>query len=402
MVERQGALEFQSSVGDTSVRVVSRPGLPDWGRVSPAMQLLAEHARVDVGERVLVSPGGHGALGVWAARHTSPGRALVYDTNVVAVECSRATLRANGLPSDLAQVALPYEAPQALDVVLMPLPKGRDLTRLYLLGAYRALASGGRLYLAGANGEGIKSALADAAVLFGDGLLLGYRKGNRVMRFVRPVAMPSSAEAMYGAAGLEEGTYASFDVDIAGASLQIASRPGVFSRHGLDAGTQLLLESLVVRTRDRVLDVGCGYGVIGAAAALRATGGAVTLVDADLLAVRCARETLRRNGLSGPEVLLGDGLAAVAGRRFTLIVSNPPFHAGHEQTQEVAQALVEAAHDAVEIRGRLVIVANRFLPYHRSMEQRFGAVNVLAQTPQYRVMESIKAHRRDARDSEAV
>jgi len=140
--------------------------------------------------------------------------------------------------------------------------------------------------------------------------------------------------------------------------------------------------------------MGCGYGIIGMAAAQRVEAAAVTLVDADLIAIECAAETLRRNGLTEMRLLLGDGPSAVAEERFTLIVSNPPFHSGHGVTLEIAQRFVAQAYGALEMRGRLVIVANRFLPYHRAMQEAFGAVETVAQTPQYRVLTSARMAKR--------
>ncbi|MBC7317474.1 MAG: methyltransferase, partial [Chloroflexi bacterium] len=164
---------------------------------------------------------------------------------------------------------------------------------------------------------------------------------------------------------------------------------------GLDEGTRLLLSALTVHPDDRVLDVGCGYGIIGMVAAMRRPSASVTMVDADLLAVACARETLRRNGLAETvRVVLGDGPQALGGERFTLIVSNPPFHAGHEVTLDIAHSFVAEAFEALEMRGRLILVANRFLPYHRAMEATFGEVEVLAQTSLYRVLAATKRSKR--------
>ncbi|MDR7568114.1 MAG: methyltransferase, partial [Armatimonadota bacterium] len=64
---------------------------------------------------------------------------------------------------------------------------------------------------------------------------------------------------------------------------------GVFSHGAVDRGTRLLLEALEVRPEDEILDVGCGYGVIGLVAAAQASRGRAVLVDINERAVALAR-----------------------------------------------------------------------------------------------------------------
>ena len=391
------------------LRLVSRPGFAEWGHISQAMQLLAARAAVAPGERALVCPCGHGALGVWAQTHTASRNVLLLDTNLVATEMARRTLAANDCPDVRVEVGLPSEIGGVFDVVMMTLPKGRDLARLWFLECHAALREGGRFYLAGPNDGGIKSAIGDAETLYGPSTLLAYKGGNRVVSFVRGSLSADGLPPMYRAPGLAPGSCATLEVELQGELYRACTRPGVFSWRSLDSGTRVLLETLQVRVTDQVLDIGCGYGIIGLYAAKHASRGRVTLVDVDALACACARMTLAANNASG-EVLLGDGLAAVAGQRYTLIVSNPPFHHGHEPAYEVAEALVRESHRALEPRGRLVLVANRFLPYDRLMAEVFGSVVPLNRTPQFHVLSAEKAYqrrprgkpRRSARDEETI
>ena len=68
----------------------------------------------------------------------------------------------------------------------------------------------------------------------------------------------------------------------------------------MDAGTALLLQHLDIPAGGAVLDPGCGSGVIGCFAA-RNGAGAVDFLDADLLAVACARENIALNRLAEEE-----------------------------------------------------------------------------------------------------
>lgn len=380
------------------MRLVTCPGFPDWEHTRHAVQLIADHAQILPGESVLICPCGHGALGVWAATQGMASHITLLDTNIVAVEAARCTLAANGCLSVQVEAGLPAIARSRYDVLLMVLPKGRDLARLFFLYGFEALREGGRLYLAGPNDAGIKSAIADCASLFGTADLLAYKGGNRVVLFKRGANFGNDLPPSYQMPGLREGTYYTFDVEFRGESYCVCTRPGVFAWRGLDAGTRLLLDAIHVYSTDHVLDVGCGYGIIGMIAAKSARQGTVTLVDADTIACESARATLARNRIENAEVLLGDGLAAVAGRRFTLILSNPPFHSGHAVDYQIAEAFVCGSHDALEPRGRLILVTNRFIPLSRLLTQYFGSVTTLAQTPQYHVLCAEKRVQRSARN----
>lgn len=383
-------------LGDALIELETRPGFADWDAITPAQQLLADEAEIASGETVLICPCGHGALGVWLAGETRADEGVLLDTNAVAVQVAQHNLGAQRATRAWARAGLPGDVPGPFDVVLMTLPKGRDLARLYFLAAFRALRDGGRLYLAGANKAGIKSAIGDAEALLGPSTLLTYRRSNRVVQFIKE-SRDEPLPEMYRVPGMAAGTYYQFDVTVQGNTYAVHTRPGVFSWRGLDPGTAMLLEALDVHPSDEVLDVGAGCGIIGLHAARRIGADRVTLVDVDLLATDSAVQTLRANGMGGVEVLLGDGVAAAGDREFSLIVSNPPFHSGHAMEAEVVQVLIDEAYQALRPRGRLVLVANRFLPYDRSLQRVFGSAETLAQNTRYHVLSATKLHQRKAR-----
>ena len=71
-------------------------------------------------------------------------------------------------------------------------------------------------------------------------------------------------------------------------------------------------------------------------------------------------------------------MAAGGAGPYSLIISNPPFHSGHEVSLSMTQALVRDAYAALDPGGRLLLVANRFLAYDHAMADAFGDVQVLA------------------------
>jgi 16S rRNA (guanine1207-N2)-methyltransferase len=378
---------FAASLLGQTLQVVSKPGLSNWDRITPATVLLAETVEAPPAARVLLLGCGHGALGVALARQVPDGHVALMDTNFIALAMAEQTLKANEAANAQVQPAisvLPEQA-GAFDTVVMELPKGRKLARRWLVEARAALKPGGELYLAGANEQGIQSAIQDAAALFGGAAVLRYKKGNRVARATRDPQAASQPE-WAGEAGIAPGTWREFEVDVRGYAFRLRSLPGVFAYDDdLDEGTRLLLAQLHISPGARVLDVGCGYGIIGLAAA-RLGAGHVDMVDVNLLAIAAARENIAGNHISNADAFPSDAFNAVRNRRYDLIASNPPFHTGKSVDFEVTHAFVEHARSVLEPGGQLLLVANKFIRYDHLMQATFDTVECLVETNKYHVL----------------
>lgn len=110
---------------------------------------------------------------------------------------------------------------------------------------------------------------------------------------------------------------------------------GVFSRNRVDFGSLLLIETMQFAEDATILDVGCGYGPIGLAAAVMAPRGFVTMIDINERAVQLARRNAQQNQLDNVEVLVSDLYQAVVNRSFDVILTNPPIRAGKETVHRI-------------------------------------------------------------------
>jgi 16S rRNA (guanine1207-N2)-methyltransferase len=128
---------------------------------------------------------------------------------------------------------------------------------------------------------------------------------------------------------------------------------GVFSPTRVDLGTWLLVDSMQVNPNSKVLDIGCGYGVLGIVAASLAPGGSVTMVDVNERAVEFARKNVRRNGVLNAKVKRGDLYFPVSGEKFDVILSNPPFSAG----MDVVFGIVSGGREHLNPGGSIQVVA---------------------------------------------
>src|SRR2546422_7719224 len=128
---------------------------------------------------------------------------------------------------------------------------------------------------------------------------------------------------------------AEFHVSVRGHAFRFRTDAGVFSRGELDRGTELLLAALEVGPCELIMDLGCGYGVIGITAARLSDGGHVILTDVNERATRLARENLAANRIANAEVRLGNLYEPVAEMAFDHIVSNPPIRAGRDVVDRI-------------------------------------------------------------------
>lgn len=174
--------------------------------------------------------------------------------------------------------------------------------------------------------------------------------------------------------------------------IKLVNHASVFSREDLDEGTRLLLQHFpkIGPGAKTVIDLGCGNGVLGLAAARRAPEAEVYCVDESFMAVWSAREGFRANELGGRGFFLaGDGLEDFEKASADLILCNPPFHYQNAQTLEIALALFDQARQVLRPEGELWVVANRHLGHHKSLADRFSTVRTAALTEKFIVLRAL-------------
>lgn len=138
-----------------------------------------------------------------------------------------------------------------------------------------------------------------------------------------------------------------------GHGLSFMTDAGVFSKGELDAGSRLLLDALPPLQGD-VLDIGCGWGAIGIAVAKANKQSRVTMLDVNRRALGLCQANCLRNGVTA-EILESDGMAAVLGRKFDAIITNPPIRAG----KQVIYKMFADAAASLNAEGALYLVIRK-------------------------------------------
>jgi 16S rRNA (guanine1207-N2)-methyltransferase len=160
--------------------------------------------------------------------------------------------------------------------------------------------------------------------------------------------------------------------------------PVVFNHGSLDVGTALLLEHVPAPPRGRLLDLGCGSGVIGLSMKLEEPALEVTLADIDAFAIRSTQLNSARLQAEA-DIVASDGLDNIDGR-FDYLFSNPPFHQGKETDYAFARELFTAAGRHLTSDGQIWLVANRHLPYEDWAREFFAEANVMVQEKGFKLL----------------
>ncbi|EAM6752327.1 16S rRNA (guanine(1207)-N(2))-methyltransferase RsmC [Salmonella enterica subsp. enterica serovar Tennessee] len=258
------------------------------------------------------------------------------------------------------------------DTLIYYWPKNKPEAQFQLMNILSLMPVGVDVFVVGENRSGVRSA---------EPMLADYAPLNKVDSARRCGLYHGRLEKQPQFS--LESWWAEYNID----GLTIKTLPGVFSRDGLDVGSQLLLSTLTPHTKGKVLDVGCGAGVLSAALASHSPKVRLTLCDVSAPAVEASRATLAANGLEG-EVFASNVFSEVKGR-FDMIISNPPFHDGMQTSLDAAQTLIRGAVRHLNSGGELRIVANAFLPYPKILDETFGFHEVIAQTGRFKVYRTV-------------
>ena len=162
-------------------------------------------------------------------------------------------------------------------------------------------------------------------------------------------------------------------------AIALETDPELFSPSGVDKGTLAMLDSIDFPVNGKVLDLGCGCGVVGIVAAKLVGEANVIMCDISQKAVEISRENAERNGVGGVKIYQSDGLRDVPERDFSMILSNPPYHTDFS----VAKHFIEEGFKRLIVGGRMVMVTKRLDWYKNKLTSVFGGVKVIERDGYY-------------------
>lgn len=284
---------------------------------------------------------------------------------------------------DLARNGLRVGEPavdERFPLVLVLPPRQRDEARALFARALTLVAAGGTVVASMPNNEGAKSGEADLAKLAGS---------------VQHLSKHKCRVFWAGAGTVDQDLLAAWLAldaprEISGGYI---SRPGLFAWDRIDRASALLAEHLPQDLHGRVADLGAGYGYLACQVVARCPRvEALDLYEAESRALEPARINLARaQSECGRDIAVDvhwHDVTRGLPQRYDAIVSNPPFHQGRADLPELGRAFIASAADALLPDGRLLLVANRHLPYEALLDRRFGEVRTRVTQEGFKVIEA--------------
>jgi len=381
--------EIETRLGERTRTLRTVGGLFSKEKIATSTQLLLKAMRVRPGDRILDYGCGYGAVGIVLSDAASDLDIQMVDLDIRAVRMAQRNLHANDIEN--ASVVLDHTLSRFSNghfntiALNPPVEDGTETIFEMIERAQPKLKNGGSFYLVAKVRKGAKSYMRKLSETIGSAKVVLRSGGYWVMRAER------SAVCSPDAVDLSKYEHIVED-ELRGRRYRFHTYSGIFSRKAVDEGTRFLIETMEMRPRHSVIDVGCGYGPIGIAAAHAASVGRVVMVDCNARAVEYAEANIRehhlnharKNGKPRVEAVLGDRFDAVIGERFDRVLSNPPFHAGND----VLFPLVEDAREHLRIHGRLYLVLMRYTGVQRHMRKVFGNCHMAADNGRYVVLMS--------------
>jgi 16S rRNA (guanine1207-N2)-methyltransferase len=155
-----------------------------------------------------------------------------------------------------------------------------------------------------------------------------------------------------------------------GRLIRAYSRPGVFSHRSIDPGARHLINEMQVAPGSRVLDIGCGSGVVSLAAACRAEGVSVHAVDSNCRAIECTNRGAEFNRFTNVTTELNARGDYFGAGTYDLALANPPYYANFR----IAKHFLIAGRQALRPGGVILAVTKQPDWYRENMPEWFDDV----------------------------
>lgn len=180
-----------------------------------------------------------------------------------------------------------------------------------------------------------------------------------------------------------------------GLRLKFFTGSSVFSKRQIDKATRLLIENSVIKPNWKILDMGCGYGVIGIALKkiYADYNCKVWMIDINKRAVMLSKENAKLNNVKVC-VIHGNlyepvkNLRTPKNLKFHTIITNPPISAG----RAVCYEIIEKAPEYLLKNGLLQLVSRHKkggAMLEKKMLEVFGNVKTIVKRAGFRVYVSI-------------
>ncbi|MCB2130143.1 MAG: class I SAM-dependent methyltransferase [Rhodobacteraceae bacterium] len=269
--------------------------------------------------------------------------------------------------------ALP-EGGRIFDAALIVLPRAKAEGRGMVAAAVQRCAEGAPIWIDGQKTDGADTMIRDLRPRVAITPPLAKAHG-KIFRFDR------SADA-----GFED-----WQAQELSPAPGFVTLPGMFSADRIDPGSRMLADALPDGLAGRVADLGAGWGWLSSRILLHQRVSELHLVEADFAALAAARRNV-----TDPRARFhwADVTGFAAEKPFDAVVMNPPFHTGRAAEPGLGVAFIETAARILAPTGRLLLVANRHLPYETALSASFASVDAIGGDSAFKLLRAVRPLRK--------
>ena len=328
--------------------------------------------------RVLILNDGFGALALALADH----QPWLISDSWLAHRGVLANLADGGLASDRVRLLSSLQAPSGeVDLVLFKVPKTLALLEEQLHRLRPHLHAHTRVFGAGMAKNIHTSTLELCERILGPTTTSLAQKKARLI-FCTPDLQRNPAPSPYPSRFRLEAT-----------GDPICSQAAVFCREGLDVGTRFFLARIPACDGPRrIVDLGCGNGILGLVAARRNPRAELIFTDESFMAVASAEANFRAafGATRSARFLVTDVLEGLPRGSAELILNNPPFHQQQALGDQTARRMFRQAREVLVRGGELRVVGNRHLDYHLKLRRLFGNCTLVDSNPKFVILKAVR------------
>lgn len=291
-------------------------------------------------------------------------------------------LEQNGLSNDnLTLLTSLDELPTDIDIVLFKIPKSKGLLS-YQLSQIKQQLANDVIFIAADRAKEIHSSTLKVFENY-----LGTTKTSLAVK---------KARLVFSQLDNKNASTATFPTSwpLENTEFTISNHANVYAREKLDIGARYFMKNLPkVVAKSKVIDLGCGNGVIGLSVLAEQPEAHVNFIDESFMAIASAKSNITANlpaVIEQCQFQVNDCLTSVEGGSVDLILCNPPFHQQTATTDHIAWQMFKDSHRVLKKGGELRIIGNRQLAYHIKLKRIFGNEKLIASNEKFVTISAIK------------
>lgn len=171
---------------------------------------------------------------------------------------------------------------------------------------------------------------------------------------------------------------------------KIINHSNVFSTKKLDIGTRFFLGHIPKGHYDKIVDLGCGNGIIGLQAKRQNPSSKIFFFDDSQMAIKSARENYNNFFSDHAQFRWTNCLEGSEELKASLVLCNPPFHQNNTIGDHISRQMFNDSRDALKENGQMRVIGNNHLSYPQKLKEIFGNSKVVTRNSRFTIVDAFK------------